>query len=373
MTMRIRHILVAVGAAGSTATGEMRKIAALARASGASVELFHAITDPDWAVSFPETMAAETIRKRRDSLLGKHGRRLERLARNAALRNAFVTCTAIWDHPPHEAIIRRARKTRADLVIAATREHRFGARLLLRNTDWELIRHCPVPLLLLRSHRAWHRPAVIAAVDPFHRHAWPADLDPRLLQAGGSLAALLRGRLHVFHAYMPLIDIGPPPISGAMMTLPPELQEMHDRQVASAVDQLAAAANIPPRRRHVCMGDVCDELKVLSRRVGAGLLVMGAVSRTALKRFFIGNTAERVLDRVDCDVLVVKPRHYQVPGDLAAPHCSDSDPPSRRAIRIPAIPDHYGRGVTAGVTFQPQWPSAPVVLRSIELGACPRD
>jgi universal stress protein E len=35
---------------------------------------------------------------------------------------------------------------------------------------------------------------------------------------------------------------------------------------------------------------------------------MGAVSRSALQRVFIGNTAERVLDALACDVLVVKPR-----------------------------------------------------------------
>jgi universal stress protein E len=37
---------------------------------------------------------------------------------------------------------------------------------------------------------------------------------------------------------------------------------------------------------------------------------MGAVSRSGLKRLFIGNTAERTLDRLDCDVLVVKPQEF---------------------------------------------------------------
>jgi universal stress protein E len=37
---------------------------------------------------------------------------------------------------------------------------------------------------------------------------------------------------------------------------------------------------------------------------------MGAVSRSGLKRVFIGNTAERVLDELACDVLVVKPAHF---------------------------------------------------------------
>jgi universal stress protein E len=45
----------------------------------------------------------------------------------------------------------------------------------------------------------------------------------------------------------------------------------------------------------------------LARQLGCDLVVMGALSRSGLKRIFIGNTAERILDSLDCDVLVVKP------------------------------------------------------------------
>jgi universal stress protein E len=38
---------------------------------------------------------------------------------------------------------------------------------------------------------------------------------------------------------------------------------------------------------------------------------MGAVSRSGLKRVFIGNTAERALGAIHCDVLVVKPPKFE--------------------------------------------------------------
>jgi hypothetical protein len=43
---------------------------------------------------------------------------------------------------------------------------------------------------------------------------------------------------------------------------------------------------------------------------------MGAISRSGLKRAMIGNTAERVLNQLPCDVLVVKPARFKtkVPG-----------------------------------------------------------
>jgi nucleotide-binding universal stress UspA family protein len=43
----------------------------------------------------------------------------------------------------------------------------------------------------------------------------------------------------------------------------------------------------------------------------ASIVVMGAISRSGLKGFFIGNTAERVLDSLNCDVLVVKPTNFK--------------------------------------------------------------
>jgi hypothetical protein len=41
------------------------------------------------------------------------------------------------------------------------------------------------------------------------------------------------------------------------------------------------------------------------------MVIMGAVSRSGLKRLLIGNTAERVLDQLSCDILVVKPPKFR--------------------------------------------------------------
>jgi len=43
------------------------------------------------------------------------------------------------------------------------------------------------------------------------------------------------------------------------------------------------------------------------------LLVMGTVCRTGIRGFFIGNTAEGVLRRVDCSLLTVKPKGFVSP------------------------------------------------------------
>jgi len=311
MNKQLRHILVAIGDVQRLAKNELRKVAALAKASGASVELFHAIDEPDPFRSYPETGTFEAVKKQRAAILIKSEAKLQRFAHDPSLRGVKVTVIAAWDRPASDAIVRRAHTTRADLVVLAAHAHRLGARLILRNTDWELIRHCPVPLLLVKSRRPYQKPVVLTAVDPFHAHAKPADLDTRLLGAANLFAQLLHGTTHVFHAYMPVVTVDTlaavPPV-----VVPPEVEEAHREQVVSAINQLANRVGVPRARRHIIMGQVSEKLGAVTRRTRTGIVVMGAVSRSALARLFIGNTAERVLDKLSCDVLVVKPRGFGV-------------------------------------------------------------
>ncbi len=310
MSTATRCILVAIGDLRHAPNNELRKAGALARSSGAAIELFHAIMEPDPGRSFPETATAQTVARTRVAIATRKQQRLQRIAHDPALRGINVTCTATWDYPPHEAIVRRARAIKADLVVAATHRHRFGARLVLTNTDWELIRHCPVPVLLVKSRRPYKNPVVLAAVDPFHAHARPADLDTRLVNTGAALAKQLRGKLHVVHAFMPLPS--PEPMAGSPpVMLPPDAEEAYETLLTSTVRRLAAAAGVSPKACHVCMGTVAEELEATARRTRSAIVVMGVVSRSVLKRIFIGNAAERVLDALSCDVLVVKPRGFK--------------------------------------------------------------
>ncbi len=351
MATPIRQILVAIGDLRRVPRNELRKAGVLARAAHARVELFHAIDEPDPERSFPESATFGQVETIRSAIEQKCTRRLERFARDPALRGVTVRCSAAWDYPPYEAVIRRAAATRSDLVIAAARGHRLGARMVLRNTDWELIRHCPVPLLLVKSPRAWRRPIVLTAVDPFHRHERPASLDARLLAAGGELARLLHGNLQAFHAYMPLVSVEPMALAAPLVMMPPEMEQAHAEQVERVVGQLAAKAGITRTRCHILMGDVADELGGFARRSGTGIVVMGAVSRSAMARLFIGNAAERALDRLSCDVLIVKPRAFRsgVPRGERAPtapraraaRARPARKPRPRAVPAAAVPPPF--------------------------------
>jgi universal stress protein E len=64
---------------------------------------------------------------------------------------------------------------------------------------------------------------------------------------------------------------------------------------------------------HLLKGDPGALIVDLARKKRIELVVMGTVCRTGLAGFFIGNTAEKVLQEVDCSVLAVKPDGFVTP------------------------------------------------------------
>lgn len=284
----IRRILVGVKDPGARSLPAVEKAARLADACGAELALFHAIAVPVAAEPYlySEGGFESFERQVRDS----HLERLEQIAKRLRRAGSKVRVAADWDYPVHEAIVRHAKRVKADLVVAEAHAGRRLVPWLLRLTDWELLRTCPVPVLIVKTARDWRRPAVLAAIDPVHTFAKPAGLDAEILRAGTWLSRALRGTLHVMHA------------ADAMAAT--------EAQARQAFESELRAAKLPRTRRHLVKGAPSEAIPRTARALGAAVVVMGAISRSALKRIAIGNTAERVLGDLPCDVLVVKPVRF---------------------------------------------------------------
>jgi universal stress protein E len=82
-------------------------------------------------------------------------------------------------------------------------------------------------------------------------------------------------------------------------------------QAKPGFDRVLKSADIPRSRRHLVAGHPIDVLPEVARQTRCAIIVMGAISRSGLKSVFIGNTAERVLDHLQCDLLVVKPLRFE--------------------------------------------------------------
>jgi universal stress protein E len=89
-------------------------------------------------------------------------------------------------------------------------------------------------------------------------------------------------------------------------------EKQHAAKIRGSFAKVNAQYRIDKARSHLRMGDPAFILPALAKSLKAQMLVMGAISRSAVGRLFIGSTAERVLDGLPCDVLIVKPTRRRV-------------------------------------------------------------
>lgn len=299
----LRNILVLMEP-GSESQPAFDAALLLARRFGARLELLMSDYQDLHAAYFSPPRA--TVQEFRDAVMSAHRAVLEKYVARAASAGVPAISEALWGTPFHEMALARVAATRPDLVVKHSVHHSRIERTLFTGSDWHLIRECPVPLLLVKAPGRLENSRLLVCVDPLHSHDKPASLDHRLLATANRLAGPLQAEVHALHVFsvpVPVSIVGDAYVAAA--SVPPA--EATVAAATAAFRELLATHSLPPERAHLEVGAPAREILAQAQALDAGLVVMGAVSRGRLDRWFVGNTAEAVLDRLACNVWIEKP------------------------------------------------------------------
>jgi universal stress protein E len=290
----------------------LAKAATLARRAGATLELF--ICDFDPSLSGQPFFDTDKLRELREEFVTERLGYLEDLAEDLRSEGLAVETHVHWDNPAYRGIVRRVEESLPDLVVKDTHYHTVLRRTLFTNTDWSLIRTCPAPLLLAKAGDWPDSPRIVAALDPGHLGDKPAALDHDILDWAGLVAARMGGDVHALHAFFPAAllaataTLAGMPLASGMAAA--GIVEAERERITAVLADIVGPHGLAAGRVHLEQGAATDVLPRMAEQLGAALMVMGAVSRSRLQEVFLGSTAERVLDRIGCDLLVVKPADF---------------------------------------------------------------
>jgi nucleotide-binding universal stress UspA family protein len=217
--------------------------------------------------------------------------------------------------PQAEHIVRRVLRNAHDLVI---KQASSGANSEEdRALDFQLLRLCPCPVWLSRPiARAPADIRVGVAVDPQSLERAGGDLARRLLQVARALSDALSGELHVISTWSyelestlrmsPLLKVADDLVDRAVATA--------DRDHRKALDVRIGESGIDGRIRiHRARGSAVQVIPKLIDELQIDILVIGTLARSGLSRFVIGNTAESVLQDVQCSLVAIKPHGFASP------------------------------------------------------------
>lgn len=228
---------------------------------------------------------------------------------------------------PFLQIVREVLSQGHDLVVKAPENPEWLDRLL-GSDDMHLLRKCPCPVWLIKPTPPKTYQVILAAVDVDDAHP-PEELKSRralnrqILEMASSLAISEFAELHIVQAWR---AIGESTMLGTFMNTPKEkiidYVEQVRRQHAACLDSLIneMARNLGQKtmdylkpQTYLVKGWAHKEIPELAKRIEADIIVMGTVGRTGVPGFIVGNTAEMILNQIECSVLAIKPPGFATP------------------------------------------------------------
>lgn len=226
-------------------------------------------------------------------------------------QESYPFSTKILMGIPSVEIIRDVIANKRDLLIMTAERNSGLKKRLFGSISRHLLRQCPCPIWIMKPTRRKRFHRIMAAVDPDPENKMRDSLNETILQLASSLAAKDNSELYVIHAWSlfgehQLQSRGGVPDSEIRMYAQQELEKQ--RRV---LDELMANHTGGKGIAHLVKGNADLVIPEMVTKKNVDLLVMGTVCRTGIPGFFMGNTAETILDEVDCSVLTVKPEGFQ--------------------------------------------------------------
>lgn len=184
-----------------------------------------------------------------------------------------VESNAQW----RQAIVAAAQRAEANVVIKNLTQHSRLVRMVRETADWQLLRDCHCPVLLVKAGKPYGINKILVAVkyteDPTYQ-----DANSSLLDTAKRLGDDLGAAVHAVTCYQP--------------------HEHPDRQ------RFADRCGLP--RNQVSAGPGTPEklIATVASEIDADLLIIARVARPE-STGVLGDTARKVIDEIDSDVLVL--------------------------------------------------------------------
>ncbi|MBL1261879.1 MAG: universal stress protein [Thiotrichaceae bacterium] len=320
---RFKNILFVKEAAASCEAAFERAVA-LAESNQASLTVIDVVEHQlfDFSV-IPKGLTSDSLKH---AILDERCEQLEALV--AAAREKITVATTVAYGIPYIEMIRKVLRDGHDLVIKPAYNSGGLKAGLFGSTDMHLLRKCPIPVWLMKMPKSGKFKRILAAVDIGHENdkAQRDALSMQIVELSSSLALTEFGELNIVHAWHAVGEStlrgGRGGYSGKEVDDYVDDVMVQHRQWLDALYRKATqhlgkdALNYLKPQIHTPKGWPRQAIPQLVQEINIDLLVMGTVARTGLPGFFMGNTAEVIINNIHCSVLAVKPEEFVTPVTL---------------------------------------------------------
>jgi universal stress protein E len=265
----------------------LEKAMALATDFGARVELF--LCDAEHEYVLRHSYDPSGTEKAREACLVDARQYLESLRQPFERSPVSLSIDATCVSPLYEGLVHKALRSCPDLVMKSPGgEHR--GRPALSDNDWQFMRTCPVPLMLVGRH-TWNSPPRFAAAVDASSHETPG-LAGAILQMAEYIQLGCHGELDV--------------ISCERTSATETERQAHAR----GLNQLASEIHATRQHVHLLDGDPENVLPSFAATRRYDALILGALTHRPGLAPLVGTLTSKLVEALDCDFILVKsPKH----------------------------------------------------------------
>lgn len=287
----------------------VEEAAEIARQNNASLKIVDVIPDFPW-------LARLIVRDHEDirHVMGKEKKeKLEELASKLRGSGLEVETKVLWGRTSVE-IIREVIRGEHDLLMRVAKGHESTSKAFFGATGRSLLRDCPCAVWLVAANARPKFQHVMACVDPSTGHESDTELNERVYELASTISQYHKAHFTLLHAWHMDAE------SILSHRTPRETFEKMLEERREYVETLLDNF-LQSRPADSARPDVVELIKSsppfvippYAKRNGVDLVVMGTVARSGLFGMVIGNTAERILNDLECSVLAIKPEGFVSP------------------------------------------------------------
>jgi universal stress protein E len=216
---------------------------------------------------------------------------LKELMEPCEVCNVPFSTEVIWNSKWYKAALRSVEKSGCDLVIKSSFHHSKARRFFSNTSDHTLMRYCACPILFTHQSQEWQSDIILACVDLESGDPQHAKLNNSIIRNARALKDVIGMDLHIASIYEEAIDESRLPVA-------------HNKN-SSLAEELAQLYGVEKGSVFLRKGATVESLNQICEEIDPSILIIGSIARTGVSGKLIGNTAEKLLDVVEADLLTV--------------------------------------------------------------------
>jgi len=245
--------------------------AGIAADTGATLHLF--------GCTYDDVSGAENETEEAKRLIGEQKAKLDELLAPIAARGVVTSSEVDWDKNLQRAVAHAAVRDMADMVIKAASAP-SGRHKLKSAADAHLLRECVCPVLLIKNGERPSMPRTLAAIDIQARAQPYEKLNQHIIDFSRMVLKSEQADVHVVNAFQ-------------------------DFRFMPKRTELTDLLGLDNDHVHIKLGPPDKVIIDVAKQIDANLVIVGNSHRSGLAALIAGNTAEKIADKLDCNILAM--------------------------------------------------------------------